>query len=81
MNVERHPAEPVSVERNEGTATGDHVSVSGEEMQNKLENLSNCHSKATEIYDSQTDTKFDRLSLATITERMSVRDFGVQYDR
>ena len=29
------------------------MSVSGEEMQNKLEDLSDCHYKATDIYDSQ----------------------------
>ena len=47
-------------------------------MQNKLQDLSNCHYKTIEIYDSQFDAKFDRLSVATTTERMGLRDFGVQ---
>ena len=46
-------------------------------MQNKLEDLTNYHYKATEIYDSQIDANFDRLSVVTTTERMDLRDFGV----
>ena len=70
VNIERHPAEPVSVARSEGTATRANVSFSGEEVHKKLD-LSNCHYKATEIYDSQIGAKLT-------TQRMGLRDFGVQ---